>query len=265
MQGRRKTMKSAIDGRVALVTGGGGAIGAAIALALSDVGVAVAVADIDSDAADRTVQQVHQRGGSASSHVVDLSDLSALEGLISDVEDQMEPIDILVNNAAVVGHSTILDGQESDWRHVLELNLMAPWRLIQLVAGSMIDRGSGGNIVNVSSSSAFRALSANGPYGVSKAGLVALTRGAAGELGQHDINVNAVAPGVTRSPMTAAHIGGADALVAATKAGPLANLLGRPSEPEDVAAAVVFLSSPASRQITAQVIHTSAGAVVGSA
>jgi NAD(P)-dependent dehydrogenase (short-subunit alcohol dehydrogenase family) len=258
-------MTSGLDGRVALVTGGGGAIGTAIVVALAHAGVAVAVADIDGDAADRTVEHVHQRGGRAAAQVVDLSELTALDGLVSEVEGQFGPIDILVNNAAVVGHSAILDGEESDWRHVLEVNLMAPWRLIQLVAGSMIDRGGGGNIVNVSSSSAFRALSANGPYGVSKAGLVALTRGAAGELGRHDINVNAVAPGVTRTPMTAARIGDAEALEAATTAGPLANLLGRPSEPEDVAAAVLFLCSPASRQITAQVIHTSAGAIVGSA
>lgn len=145
---------------------------------------------------------------------------------------------------------------------MLAVNLTAPFILIRAVAARMIDAGLSGSIVNISSSSAFRAVSSGGAYGVSKAGLAALTRGAAWELGPHGTNVNTVAPGVTRTGITEQAFGSSGAMRAAVSAGPLANLLQRVSEPEDVANVVAFLCLPASRQITGQVIHTSAGAVV---
>ncbi len=98
-------------------------------------------------------------------------------------------------------------------------------------------------------------------YASSKAAMVQLTRSAAAELGPHNINVNAVAPGITATAMTQA-IGDADALQRVASSGPLENLFHRVSQPEDVAAAIVFLCLPSSRQITGQTIHTSAGAVV---
>ncbi len=113
----------------------------------------------------------------------------------------------------------------------------------------------------MSSSSAFRARQSIPPYGSSKAALVQLTRSAAADLGPHDINVNAVAPGVTATAMTKG-VGDAEALRQMVIEGPLANLFQRVSEPSDVAAAILFLCQPASRQITGQTIHTSAGAVV---
>jgi NAD(P)-dependent dehydrogenase (short-subunit alcohol dehydrogenase family) len=125
----------------------------------------------------------------------------------------------------------------------------------------MIDRGGGGRIVNLSSSSAFRARNSPMAYATSKAALVQLTRSAAAELGRYDINVNAIAPGITATGMTQGFGDGA-ALERIASAGPLENLFHRVSQPEDVAAAVLFLCIPASRQITGQTIHTSAGAVV---
>jgi NAD(P)-dependent dehydrogenase (short-subunit alcohol dehydrogenase family) len=125
----------------------------------------------------------------------------------------------------------------------------------------MIERGGGGRIINLSSSSAFRARNSPLAYASSKAALVQLTRSAAAELGPHDINVNAVAPGITATPMTQV-IGNAEALQRVASSGPLENLFHRVSQPEDVAAVILFLCLPASRQITGQTIHTSAGAVV---
>jgi NAD(P)-dependent dehydrogenase (short-subunit alcohol dehydrogenase family) len=96
----------------------------------------------------------------------------------------------------------------------------------------------------------------------SKAGLGSLTRSAAWEFGPHGVNVNLVAPGVTRTPVTESAFGGPDGLAAAVREGPLANLLRRVSEPADVAAVIGFLCLPGARQITGQVVHTSAGAIV---
>jgi len=121
----------------------------------------------------------------------------------------------------------------------------------------MVERGKG-RIVNVTSSSAFRARFSKFAYGASKAALVQLTRSVAAELGPLGINVNAVAPGLTRTP-SIAELGDPDERM---RSGPLANLFERLSEPEDVADVIVFLCSPASRQITAQTVHVSAGAVV---
>src|SRR5690606_14359572 len=112
----------------------------------------------------------------------------------------------------------------------------------------MVERGGGGRIVSVSSSSAFRAQRVPVDYGTSKAAIGQLTRSAAADLGPHDVNVNAVAPGLTATPMTRG-FGDAAALEAAVVEGPLENLLHRVSQPEDVAATILFLCLPASRQI----------------
>jgi NAD(P)-dependent dehydrogenase (short-subunit alcohol dehydrogenase family) len=171
-------------------------------------------------------------------------------------------IDILVNCAGVAGRGqTLLELDQHDWDLVHGVNLKAPLLLMKHVARHMIERGGGGRIVNISSSSAFRARNSPIAYATSKAALVQLTRCAAAELGRHDINVNAVAPGITKTGMTRA-FGGDEALLRIASSGPLENLFHRVSEPADVAAAILFLCLPASRQITGQTIHTSAGAVV---
>lgn len=129
----------------------------------------------------------------------------------------------------------------------------------QLVVRHMLDRGTAGRIVNISSSAAFRHGAQSAAYAASKAALAALTRVMAEELGPHRITVNAVAPGLTRTGMTAFY-GDDDKFREQATTGPNANFLRRAAEPEDVAAAVVFLCLPSSRQMTGQVIHTSAGA-----
>jgi NAD(P)-dependent dehydrogenase (short-subunit alcohol dehydrogenase family) len=115
--------------------------------------------------------------------------------------------------------------------------------------------------VNLSSSAAFRGIASPAVYAASKAAICGLTRAAAADLGPYDINVNAVAPGLTKTPMTAG-IGDDAAFQAVVSSGPMENLLHRPSEAEDVANVILFLCLPESRQITAQVLHTSAGIVL---
>ncbi len=214
--------------------------------------------DRDAEGAANTVGAARQIGGSSEVVPLDLSNTAAIPGAVDRVLGLFGRIDILVNCAAVVGeHGTVLDLSEEAWDEVHAVNLKAPLILMQQVARHMVERGGGGRIVNVSSSSAFRAGRARLAYASSKAALVQLTRSAAAELAPYDINVNAVAPGITASGMTR----GRD-LDEAVREGPLANLFQRPSNPEDVAPAIVFLCLPESRQITAQTVHTSAGSVV---
>ena len=172
-------------------------------------------------------------------------------------------IDILVNCAGVTGggRHSVLDFSDELYDTVMSINLRAPFLLTRAVGNHMAERGGGGRIVNLSSSAAFRAASSPAVYAASKAAINGLTRAAAADLAPHDVNVNAVAPGMTKAPMTA-HPGGDEAYERLVSSGPLENLFHRAAEAEDVANAIVFLCLSESRQITGQVLHTSAGLVV---
>ena len=247
--------------QVALVTGGASGIGEATVRALAGAGAAVAVLDRDAEGARRVVAEVEQLGLPAVAVTIDLADTDSIAGAVETVLSTLGHIDILVNAAAISGDAgDILELSETAWDEVYTVNLKAPMLLIQHVARHMVDRRRGGRIVNISSSSAFRARRSPIAYASSKAALVQLTRCAAAQLARYDINVNAVAPGITETAMTRAM--GEDGLQKAVEEGPLANLFRRVSQPPDVAEAVLFLCLPGSRQITAQTLHTSAGAVV---
>jgi NAD(P)-dependent dehydrogenase (short-subunit alcohol dehydrogenase family) len=253
---------SPLSGKVALVTGGASGIGEATVKLLAGEGASVVALDRDSEGLSRVVREVEEVGAIARAQTLDLSNTASIAAAVAEVIETEGRIDILVNCAGIFGdQGTILDLSEKNWDLVHTIDLKAPFLLMQQVGRHMVDRGGGGRMVNVSSSSAFRAKQSLATYGAAKAGLVQLTRSAAADLGPHDINVNAVAPGLTATPMTSS-IGDGSTLDALTSEGPLANLLERISQPEDVAAAILFLCLPASRQITGQTIHTSAGAVI---
>jgi NAD(P)-dependent dehydrogenase (short-subunit alcohol dehydrogenase family) len=252
---------NALNGRCAIVTGGASGIGRATALALAAFGADVAVVDVDLPSAQEAASDAVRTGVRSRAYGVDLAHHDRLDELVEAVTSDLGTPSVLVNCAGIIGRP-LLETTTEHWSTVLAVNLTAPFVLIRAVAGKMIAAGLPGSIVNVSSSSAFRAVSSGGPYGVSKAGLAALTRSAAWELGPHGTNVNTVVPGITRTRITESAFPEEGSLEMAVSSGPLANLLRRVSEPEDVANVVVFLCLPASRQITGQVIHTSAGAVV---
>jgi len=255
-------MTSELSGKVALVTGGASGIARATVLALLQVGATVAALDRDEAGVNAVVEQGKQSGGKALAIAFDLTDTKSIPGVVERVIRELGRIDILVNAAGVAGRfRNLLETEEQDWDFIHTVNLKAPMLLMKHVAQHMIARGGGGRIVNISSSSAFRARNSPIAYASSKAGIVQLTRSAAAELGRYDINVNAIAPGITATGMTRP-LGDAEALLNIASSGPLENLFHRVSQPEDVAAAILFLCLPGSRQITAQVIHTSAGAVV---
>lgn len=251
-----------LSGQVALITGAASGIGEAAARAIADAGASVAALDRDALGLDRVVSELEGGGARALAIRLDLADTQSIPAAVAEVLAAFGRIDILVNCAGLYGEpGTILEQSEENWDRVHTINLKAPFLLMQQVGRHMVERGGGGRIVNVSSSSAFRAQRSIPPYGSSKAALVQLTRSAASDLGLHDINVNAVAPGLTATGMTR-EVADDEQLREMVTSGPLENLFQRVSQPEDVAAAILFLCLPASRQVTAQTIHTSAGAVV---
>ncbi|MBV1907171.1 MAG: SDR family oxidoreductase [Pseudomonadales bacterium] len=248
-------MSDDLLGQTAIVTGGASGIGKATVTALLSAGANVAVLDKDEAGA----QAVAAQDEKSFALPINLANISEIPSTVAAVIEKFGKIDILINCAGTPGRfQDLLKMKEDNWDFVYTVNLKAPLFLMQHIAQHMIDRGEGGRIVNISSSSAFRAQNSPVAYGSAKAALVQLTRSAAAELGPHNINVNAVAPGVTATGMTKA-MGDLDK---AASSGPLENLFHRVSQPEDVAAAVLFLCQPSSRQITGQTIHTSAGAVV---
>jgi NAD(P)-dependent dehydrogenase (short-subunit alcohol dehydrogenase family) len=255
-------MSGELSGKMALVTGGASGIARAAVALLLKHGAGVAILDRDEAGLKEVADQGRAAGGNTLAVPFDLTNLKAIPDIVEHVVRQMGRIDFLINAAGVAGRGQpLLKLEEEDWDFIHTVNLKAPMLLMKHVAKHMVDRGGGGRIVNISSSSAFRARNSPMAYASSKAAIVQLTRCAAAELAQYDINVNAVAPGFTITGMTRA-LGGEETFQRAVSSGPLENLFHRPSQPEDVAEAIVFLCLPGSRQINAQTIHTSAGAVI---
>ena len=235
-----------LTGQFALVTGGASGIGKATVDALIRQGASVAILDRDESGAQTVADAGHAAGVRAHAIGFDLTQTSRIPDVVAQVLKEFGRLDILINCAGLTGHiHTILDMDEECWDLVHDVNLKAPMLLMKHVAKHMIERGGGGRIVNVSSSSAFRARS-RAAYASAKAALVHLTHVAAAEFGPHDINVNAVAPGVTATPMTLTR--GLENLQKDVSQGRLENFLRRVSMPEDVAAAIVFLCQPGSRE-----------------
>jgi NAD(P)-dependent dehydrogenase (short-subunit alcohol dehydrogenase family) len=258
----------ALAGQVAIVTGGATGIGLATSLLFGRHGASVAVFGRSEASGQEALRQLGELGTEALFVPIDLSDAGAIAPAVAKVVDRFGSIDILVNNAATrgigepSGITRLFDITVENWDWVQAVNLRAPLLLIQEVGRLLVDQGRGGRIVNVTSAAAFQAARCSPPYAASKAALTSLTRTAAAELGPHGINVNAVAPGITKTPFRAARVGDDDVFVKIVSKGPMENLLHTVPESEDVAEAVLFLCLPASRQITAQTIHTSAGFIL---
>ena len=251
-----------LHGQVALVTGGGAGIGFESIRLLASAGADIALIDRDPAACERVRAEVESFGRRAQAIELDLMEIDKIGGAVQEVVDQLGRIDILIQLAYLDGarlgkSEKLLEVEQATWESVFVVNVEAPLFMMQHVGQHMIDRGGGGRIVNVTSSSAFRAQS-HIVYGSSKAALNQMTRTVAAQLGPHGITVNNVAPGRTMT-QPAIELFGEETLARDAREGSRANLLGRFARPEEVAAAVFFLCLPEARAITAETIHTTAG------
>jgi NAD(P)-dependent dehydrogenase (short-subunit alcohol dehydrogenase family) len=241
-------------GRVALVTGGGGAgIGGTTCRRLAQLGAKLAVLDQHAGRAETTARALAGECGVATLAVaVDVADPAAVERAVSQVESQLGPVDLLVNNAAINVQGSIFDYDLATFERVLAVDLTACFVLSKRVLSGMRARRFG-RIVNVSSVAAY--LGGNGrevAYSVAKAGLNELTRAIAVEAGPYGIRCNAVAPGLVESKWVEKQRARYQAFVEATP-------LRRHAEAIDVANTIAFLCSDESAHITGEIVNVSGG------
>jgi gluconate 5-dehydrogenase len=236
-----------LAGRTAVVTGGSSGIGLEMARALSGAGARVVLVARRQSLLDDAVASI---GGETSAVVADLADRAALPVLL----DKLGTPDLLVNAAAVNRRPPLDQLTDEDWDVTLAANLTAPFLLGQRFGPAMAERGWG-RIINVVSQQAFRAYGNSGAYGVSKAGLVALTRSQAEAWSRRGVCCNAVAPGVVHTPLTEETF--ADPTKVATHAA--RTMIGRNGLPTDFAGCAVFLASAAAVAVTGQTLFVDGG------
>lgn len=247
------------DQRTVVVTGGSRGIGRAICIAMAGPDVRIFFnyfSPVDPEgeaaAAAETVRAVADAGGEAVGTSVDVASPEAVERFFEEVIAATGRIDVLVNNAGITKDALLVRMKEADWDLVLEINLKAAFRCMQVAARTMMKQRSG-RIVNMASIVGVIGNAGQANYVASKAGLIGLTKTAAKELAGRGVTVNAIAPGFIETDMTAS-------LPDKVKEAMLSQIpLGRPGKPEDVAAAVSFLASDAAAYITGQVLHVSGG------
>lgn len=245
-------MSFSLVGQVALVTGASRGIGRAVALELGRLGATViGTATSDSGAQD-IGRALAEAGVSGVGKALDVTDAAACEALLGEVEKSFGPVAILVNNAGITRDNLAMRMKDDEWDAVIETNLKAVFRMSRLVMRGMM-KARGGRIVNITSVVASAGNPGQANYAAAKSGVAGMSRALARELGSRNITVNCVAPGFIDTDMTRALPQAArDALL-----GQIA--LGRLGRPEEVAAAVAFLASPAAAYVTGTTLHVNGG------
>jgi NAD(P)-dependent dehydrogenase (short-subunit alcohol dehydrogenase family) len=254
-----------VEGKVAIVTGGGSGLGKAIATRLASEGASVVVADLNENAMTATVQELTAAGHKAVGYKVDVSKREQLKDFMGAIIEKLGRIDILVNNAGVTRHRPFLELNDADWDFVLGVDLKGVFYCAQAAAPYMI-RQRYGKILNISSVAGTGASShhaggsaaGNANYACAKAGVIQLTKTLARELGPHGINVNSVAPGFVLTPMTGSSRNPKEVEEHIAFRKELA-VLKRTGKPEDIANAVLFLVSDEASFISGQTLHVDGG------
>jgi len=246
-------MAADLSGRAALITGAASGIGRASAIAFAATGASVALVDTDAEGLADTAQAVRALGPRAEALVADVTDLRQVAGAVARAVEVFGRLDAAHNNAGVPGPYVPLDEyEEEDFMRVLQVDLAGVWRCMRAEIRHMRAQRSGA-IVNTSSMLGAAAMPDNSAYIAAKHAVHGLTRAAALELGGTGIRVNAIAPGVTRTGMTSAV---SDDLLSRVP-------LGRIAEPEEIAAAAVWLCSPQASYVTGSVLVADGGWLAG--
>jgi NAD(P)-dependent dehydrogenase (short-subunit alcohol dehydrogenase family) len=244
-----------LKGTVALVTGASRGLGRAFALALAEAGADLALAARSVDDLQLTAEDAAKHGVRAQAFPTDLREAGQIDALVEGATRAFGRIDVLVNNAGISGaEKPVLDLERREWEDALAVNLLGPALLARAVARGMVERRQG-RIINVASIAGLAPVSRLGPYCVSKAALIQLTRVMALELARHNVQVNALCPGYFRTPMNETFFATPKGQAVVQHAIPMQRL----GDPKELAPMVVFLASKASSFMTGSVVVVDGG------
>lgn len=244
-------MDSRFTGKRAVVTGAAHGIGRAIALRLAHEGARVLVADLDKAAADEVVGHIEAAGGSAMAMGVDIADAMQVAQMVGHLVATWDGVDVLVANAGRMDRQPFLEMSEELWGNVIGVNLTGTFLCGQHVARQMVRQNTGGRIVNLASNSGIFGGRGRAAYGASKAGVINLTQTMAIELAEHNILVNAVAPGATRTRAVSGDVPGPSVYNRAP--------IQRFADPDEIAAMVCFAASDECSFTTGHVLCADGG------
>jgi NAD(P)-dependent dehydrogenase (short-subunit alcohol dehydrogenase family) len=243
-----------LDGKSAVVIGGTSGIGKALALGLANAGADVAPSSRRQEQVDATAAEIEATGKRTLRVASDVADRKSLEDLLTASVEVFGKVDILINCAGITKRAPTLDFPDELWNQILEVNLTGTLRGCQVFGKHMLERGYG-RIVNIASLSSFVALNEVAAYAASKAAVASLTKSLAIEWSKRGVNVNAIAPGVFRTPLNSALLDGTDR----GKEYKIRTPLGRFGQVEELAGAAIYLSSDAASYVTGEVLVVDGG------
>lgn len=248
-----------LDNKVGVVTGAGQGIGRAIAMRCAAEGAKIVVADFNREMGEETVALIQQAGGDAAFAFGDVSDEASVKAMIDAVIESYGRLDIACNSAALSrGAGPIHEYTREVFDQTLEMCLTNTWLCMKYEIPQMLAQG-GGAIVNISSNASLRGQAYNTAYAAAKSGVNLLTKSSAAEYGGQGIRINAVSPGVIRTPGVEKYFEEQPDMAEGLKRAAVMNRLG---EPEEIAEAVVFLCSDRASFITGQLLSVDGGAAV---
>lgn len=249
-----------LAGKTALVTGAGVGIGRAIAMKLASEGARVLVVDFNEETAEQAVNDIVNAGGEAKTFVADVSDETRVTGMVQAAIDQWGTLDIACNSAAVSrGSGPIHTFDKAVFDQTLELCLTNTFLCMKYEIEAMLEQGSGGSIINISSNASLRGQPYNTAYAAAKSGVNLLTKSAAAEYGHKGIRINAVSPGVIRTPGVEKYFEEQPKIAEGLKQSAVMRRLGEPSE---IAEAVCFFASDRASFITGQLLSVDGGGAI---
>ena len=257
-----------LDGRVAVVTGGAQGIGEGIIRRLALEGAQVVVADLNGEKAEAVAVSLRNEGHQALAIGVDVAERPQVKAMVAKTVERFGKIDVMFNNAGFNKPLPFFDADEANFNSIMRVNALAVLIGMQEVGCQMIAQGHGGKIINTTSIAGRQGYPEFAPYCASKAAVIALTQAGAREMGKHKITVNAFAPGVVRTPLWEAlekdmiEKGVIKRMGEFMETFSASILLGRTSEPSDLAGMTAFLASADSDYITGQVIMCDGGMVL---
>ncbi len=251
-----------LAGKRALVTGGASGIGAATAARFAAEGAAVAIADLDGAGADAHAVALRDRGGTALGLAADVGDDASVSAMVERAWDALGGVDILVNNAAIPMVGTVETLAAGEWERVLDIDLSSIYRASRAVWPRFVAAG-GGVVLNTASVAGIVGMAGQHGYSAAKAGVVMLTRCMALDGAAHGIRVNCVCPGFVETPMAMAYFDAQEDPAASRAAADAAHPLGRMGQPDEIAAAFLYLASDEARWVTGTALVIDGGLTAG--